>query len=34
VKHESPTQYDITINTDALSNADAVNIVVAAAAGA
>jgi len=31
VKHESPTQYDITINTDVLSNADAANIVVAAA---
>jgi len=33
VKHESPTQYDLTINTDALSNADAVNIVLAASAG-
>jgi cytidylate kinase len=31
VKHESPTQYDLTINTDALSNADAVSIVLAAA---
>jgi cytidylate kinase len=33
VKHESPTQYDITINTDVLSNADAVNVVLAAAGG-
>jgi cytidylate kinase len=33
VKHESPTQYDLTINTDAVSTADAVNIVLAAASG-
>jgi cytidylate kinase len=31
VKHESPMHYDITINTDAVSNAGAVNIVHAAA---